>query len=188
MSEESALTIATDALRRLSLIDEMAGMGQRDGDPELTARCRHAARALERMAAAQPAPASTGDGQQDAGHRSQVASLTIVMHQAQAERDKAYRERAALVAYLAAIYPAVIDYREDPEWPVVLIETPSGQLSWHFSREDAHLAGFLPGVTHERKLWDGHTTEVKYERLADLVRTVSTGIYGPRPGKLGGAQ
>jgi hypothetical protein len=47
---EAQLAVAMEALRRLSLIDEMAGMGQRDGDPELTARCRHASRALEKIA------------------------------------------------------------------------------------------------------------------------------------------
>ncbi len=53
-SAEAALGIAVTALRRLALIDEMAGMGQRDGDPELKARCRHAARALEQIAAITP--------------------------------------------------------------------------------------------------------------------------------------
>lgn len=51
---EAQLGIATDALRRLALIDEMAGMGQRDNDPELKARCRHASRALEQIAALAP--------------------------------------------------------------------------------------------------------------------------------------
>jgi hypothetical protein len=46
---DAQLAVARAALRRLSLIDEMAGMGQRDGDPELTARCRHAKGALATM-------------------------------------------------------------------------------------------------------------------------------------------
>jgi hypothetical protein len=46
---DAQLAVARAALRRLSLIDEMAGMGQRDGDPELTARCKHAAGALAAM-------------------------------------------------------------------------------------------------------------------------------------------
>ena len=44
-----AYVIAHKALRRLSLNDEMAGMGQRDDDPEAIARCRHARRALDEM-------------------------------------------------------------------------------------------------------------------------------------------
>ena len=51
---QKALDIATEALRMLSLIDEMAGMGQRDNDPELKVRCRHAAHALERIAELRP--------------------------------------------------------------------------------------------------------------------------------------
>ena len=56
-ARDAQLAVARAALRRLSLIDEMAGMGQRDGDPELTARCRHAAGALvtmDRLAAEGP--------------------------------------------------------------------------------------------------------------------------------------
>lgn len=45
---EACAAILAAALGRLALIDEMAGMGVRDGDPELTVRCRYAARALER--------------------------------------------------------------------------------------------------------------------------------------------
>lgn len=44
-----ALNIATIALIRLSQNDEMAGMGQRDGDPEALTRCQYAARALEQI-------------------------------------------------------------------------------------------------------------------------------------------
>jgi hypothetical protein len=48
-ARDAQLAVARAALRRLSLIDEMAGMGQRDDDPELRARCRHAAGALATM-------------------------------------------------------------------------------------------------------------------------------------------
>jgi hypothetical protein len=44
-----AYVIAHKALRRLSLNDEMAGMGQRDDDPEAIARCRYACRALDEV-------------------------------------------------------------------------------------------------------------------------------------------
>ena len=56
VTAEAALGIAKDALRRLALVDEMAGMGQRDNDPELKARCRHASRALEQIAALEASP------------------------------------------------------------------------------------------------------------------------------------
>lgn len=65
---------------------------------------------------------------------------------AEAGRDKAYRERAALVAYLAATYPSVIT--------------------------DAPDVGDVPGSGAG---WDGHTTEQKYERLEELTRTTALG-------------
>lgn len=46
---QAQLDIAITALSRLASIDEMAGMGQRDDDPELKIRCRHAARALAKI-------------------------------------------------------------------------------------------------------------------------------------------
>lgn len=49
-ADREALNVAIGALRRLSFNDEMAGMGQRDDDPEAIARCQYASRALERIA------------------------------------------------------------------------------------------------------------------------------------------
>lgn len=104
--------------------------------------------------------------------------------EARDERDKAYTERAALVAYLTAVYPSEITPAESDSgaWNLVFVATPSGQMSWHLHEDDVvewfqHLAN-LPetGVT-----WDGHTTPEKYKRLAELTRTVATGLYGPQP-------
>lgn len=43
----------------------------------------------------------------------------------------------------------------EPEWPVVYIELPDGQVSWHMP---AHV-----------KDWDGHTTPEKFARIARYV-------------------
>lgn len=97
-----------------------------------------------------------------------------------AERDKAYRERAALVAYLSAVYPSVmLTDSAEPDWPIVFVSTPSGQMSWHVAKADVALFAHVPPATEPQ--WDGHTTEQKYQRLAELTRTVATGIYGPQP-------
>lgn len=85
--------------------------------------------------------------------------------------DAAYREHAQLVSLLAALYPSSIGYfdRDAPEWAVVIIETPTGQMSWHISPSDIalfdHVEPSFPGL----RGWDGHTTEEKYERLRALV-------------------
>jgi hypothetical protein len=46
-----------------------------------------------------------------------------------------------------------------PEWPVMYIELPTGQVSWHIPQ---HVKG-----------WDGHTTPEKYSRV-DAYHTVVT--------------
>jgi hypothetical protein len=86
-----------------------------------------------------------------------------------------YRERAHLVAFLASLYPSVIanDDPQAPDWPVVYILTPSGQLSWHISPDDEDLFGHVPhpkAKPGKPILWDGHSTQQKYERLAQLAR------------------
>jgi hypothetical protein len=44
---------------------------------------------------------------------------------------------------------------EEPEWPVVFIELPTGQVSWHIPQH---------GIP-----WDGHTTEEKFERIRRFI-------------------
>jgi len=83
--------------------------------------------------------------------------------------DTVYRERAHLVAHLAAIYPSHIGPNDpsEPDWAVLTLETPTGQMSWHISPEDVDLFSHVPTTTDERA-WDGHTTDEKYERLRRL--------------------
>lgn len=87
--------------------------------------------------------------------------------------DSVYRERAHLVAHLAALYPSVIGYNDpaEPDWPVVYVKTPEGQLSWHISPEDVDLFGHVTFgnlVSRQTVTWDGHSTEEKYARLDRL--------------------
>lgn len=76
-----------------------------------------------------------------------------------------YRERAHLVAHLAAVYPSHIGFSDPsaPEWAVVLVSLPTGQATWHISPDDMDL--FAHVRTDPVEAWDGHTTEQKYERL-----------------------
>lgn len=47
---------------------------------------------------------------------------------------------------------------KEPDWPVVFIELPTGQVSWH-----------MP--PHARE-WDGHTTEEKYARIREFGKRI----------------
>lgn len=87
--------------------------------------------------------------------------------------DSVYRERARLVAHLAAVYPSTIGHYDAqwPEYQVVIIELPAGQVSWHIAPSDFDL------FTHVRmasvNTWDGHSTEEKYARLAAHTRALA---------------
>lgn len=104
------------------------------------------------------------------------------------ELDAAYTERNRLVALLARIYPSGIRKTAiegwDPCWHhCVFIDTPEGQLSWHYHDRDAELFAGLPPYTKE---WDGHSSPEKYERLWQLTMRNAKSRDGYREGfKLG---
>jgi len=76
-----------------------------------------------------------------------------------------YRERAHLVAYLAAAYPSCIGPAPDAEgWAIVYVATPE-QMTWHIGYRDLDLFGHVHVGLDE---WDGHTTAEKYARLDKL--------------------
>lgn len=92
---------------------------------------------------------------------------------AKKDKDAAYAERNKLVAFLASRYPSGVTRTDIPGWDAawhgcVFIETPEGQMSWHFHDSEAPLFAHLPPYT---KSWDGHSTEAKYERLARLAKS-----------------
>jgi hypothetical protein len=107
------------------------------------------------------------------------------LRQARNERNAAFRERnqivAALARLMAAVNPGSVHlvapdptaYPEDRQGkrrevirPLVCIHLPDGRnLTWHFSPEERP---FFMGLPEAPADWDGHDTDEKYERLADL--------------------
>ena len=90
--------------------------------------------------------------------------------QLEAERDGAYRERAHLVALLAAQYPSHIGYTDptSPDWAVVTVELDTGQACWHIAAEDMHVFAHVEPTPRYARGWDCHTTEEKYARVDKL--------------------
>ncbi|WP_326729007.1 hypothetical protein [Streptomyces phaeochromogenes] len=92
------------------------------------------------------------------------------------ERDGAYRERAHLVALLAAMTEdAVIAPAPDvdePGWQIVYLIIGSSQASWHISPLDGELFECVEHVPMEdpRARWDGHSTDDKYARIRQHTR------------------
>lgn len=83
-----------------------------------------------------------------------------------AEKNGAYSERNQVVAALAKLFPSgVLHDESDPEWWIVYIDLPTGQVSWHFQTSELPLLDAFPKYEGQ---WDGHTTGEKYARLAAL--------------------
>ncbi|MCF3101457.1 hypothetical protein IPZ58_07665 [Streptomyces roseoverticillatus] len=89
---------------------------------------------------------------------------------AETERDAVYRERARLIAHLAALHPSHIGHTDPnaPEWAVVIVESPAGQLSWHIAERDMDLFAHVQPTNRICRGWDGHTVNKKYERMQAL--------------------
>ena len=81
-----------------------------------------------------------------------------------------YRERAQLAAAFAKLaqghgHTAVVGTDpQEPDWPVLYVNLPTGQVSWHFSPDDADLLDGFERVAPNP--WDGHSVKEKYARLA----------------------
>jgi len=92
-----------------------------------------------------------------------------------------YRERHHVIAHLAAAYPSVMMLNADPEepdWPVLFVTLPTGQVSWHIAPRDMDLFRHVRVGSAE---WDGHDVEEKYRRLDEHTRVLaaSGGLPGP---------
>jgi hypothetical protein len=64
--------------------------------------------------------------------------------------------------YVVRVTKTAIDGWDVAWHNCVYVMTPTGQASWHFHDDDAHLFADLP---HGDVVWDGHTTPEKYDRL-----------------------
>jgi hypothetical protein len=83
--------------------------------------------------------------------------------------DTIYAERDMCVSLIAKMaqelgYKVGIQQTEDPAWPLVFINLPTGQVSWHVKREELE---YFPTMRPYNEIWDGHTTEQKYKRVTD---------------------
>ncbi len=105
--------------------------------------------------------------------RAELERLRAVIAVKDTTIDLAYEERNRLVVVLAKLYPASIELDpavESPEssvWAyVVIIDFPTGQISYHIRRSDLKMFSFLR--QNAGRVWDGHTTDEKYRRIESL--------------------
>ncbi|MEU3979663.1 hypothetical protein AB0465_18360 [Streptomyces griseoviridis] len=81
-----------------------------------------------------------------------------------------YRERAYLLGGYVGMFGGVFSHTDlqAPEYPVLYIETPKGQTSWHIHPDDKDCFDGLKVPTVKEYPWDGHSTEEKYMRIQAL--------------------
>lgn len=88
-----------------------------------------------------------------------------------------YTERAHLTALLAAHYPSVLVTGADPhapDWPILYVRLPTGQCSWYVSPSDLPIFAHVQKVTApDGPVWDGHTNDQKYARIAEWAKAIA---------------
>ncbi|MFI2033697.1 hypothetical protein ACH470_03195 [Streptomyces bottropensis] len=130
--------------------------------------------------------AALGDAKADAArwkrhadtYDTERAEATQLCDQYRDELKRVERERAQLLAWLAALHPstAAIAPAHDPDGSQDLyIVAGSWQLCWPISVRDADLFRHVPvvDVTDVRAQWDGHGSVQRAERLRDHVRLLA---------------
>ena len=90
--------------------------------------------------------------------------------------DDAYFDRNQAVM-LAARFALELGYvagwkpnKDDPGWPILVIDLPTGQVSWHIPFGEAApvaLGTLAHGYDGE---WDGHTVEEKRRRIDSFLQ------------------
>ncbi|MER6607340.1 hypothetical protein ABT282_15860 [Streptomyces sp. NPDC000927] len=115
---------------------------------------------------------ASGDLAEARDHNDATCEAVAARDQAQTALDATYRERAHLVAHLAALHPSHIGHTDPnlPDWAVVTIETPAGQMTWHIAERDMDLFTRVQPTNRICRGWDGHTTDEKYQRMRDLTK------------------
>lgn len=96
----------------------------------------------------------------------------------------AYTERnmcISLIVRMAIAQGLKTGVRPDTEWPVVFVELPSGQVSWHIPSEEFHK--FFPSMNKYDGEWDGHTPEEKYRRVMGEKQIIRAGHYTTEDGR-----
>ncbi|MDX2849343.1 hypothetical protein PV342_12910 [Streptomyces sp. PA03-3a] len=117
----------------------------------------------ERLAAAVTGVGTRDHHRQRSVHISTVVPLNELL-------GAAYRERAHLAAWLAALHPSVVapapaDVGDG--WHVLFLRAGGWQFCWHISPGDLSLFDHVLRVpdSDPRAQWDGHTFEQKYRRI-----------------------
>jgi len=92
-----------------------------------------------------------------------MTDQSSTLNDAYFDRNQAVMVLARLAQMLGYKVGLKIDPNE-PDWPVLMIDLPTGQVGWHLPKDE--IVGQWPEYEGE---WDGHSLEEKRKRLAEFV-------------------
>ena len=84
--------------------------------------------------------------------------------------DDAYYDRNLCVQAMLKMAQKlgfITGLKEDPEWPILYIDLPTGQVSWHIPKQE-----ILTDFPEYNEKWDGHNLQEKRRRLIDYMEMV----------------
>ncbi|MGP6240421.1 hypothetical protein ACNF40_08470 [Cuniculiplasma sp. SKW4] len=82
--------------------------------------------------------------------------------------DEAYLDRnlcAQVIVRMAQKLGYATGIKENGDWPILYVDLPSGQVSWHIPK--CELLSDLPKYSKE---WDGHDVAEKRKRIMEFVK------------------
>ena len=86
----------------------------------------------------------------------------------ESKSSEAYMDRNLCVQVMARMAQKLgynMGIKENGEWPILYIDLPTGQVSWHISKPD--LKGIFQTYLED---WDGHDVEIKRMRLLEYIK------------------
>lgn len=103
--------------------------------------------------------------------------------------NEVYTERnmcVSLIVRMAMAHGFKTGVRPDKDWPIVFVELPAGQVSWHIPETEFHK--YFPSMNEYDGEYDRHTTEEKYRRVTlDYDRQWEETLNSPHGKRIMGA-
>ena len=87
----------------------------------------------------------------------------------ESKSSEAYLDRNLCVQVMARMAQKLgynVGVKENGDWPILYINLPTGQVSWHIPKAD--ITGTFPEYQKE---WDGHNVECKRKRLVEFIKS-----------------
>ena len=86
--------------------------------------------------------------------------------------EEVYADRNALVEAFARSMFSLgfpVCYYVHDEWAVIVVDTPTGQTSWHVRPDPSNIPDWIP-ERDGSDIFDGHDRQQKNDRLRDYAR------------------